>query len=184
MRKDLIWGWKRREIRRGGFLKWGVCHTKIMLVACFSANVVARHLLRELLIKMQLIWLQEISQEISDIFCLALSLSKEGGKSWCVIFNKGGGVRDLVYIMLKTKVTPYVVPTESHYDNVSVRKFLIAQLRNGTESQNTDTSKFSAISVWFFFLCQGEKKKNDNRAFPQPPKYLFSCSLVCRQILI
>lgn len=72
---------------------------------------------------------------------------------------RGVGVRDLVYIMLKTKVTPYVVPTESHYDNVSVRKFLIAQLRNGTESQNTDTSKFSAISVWFFFLCQGEKKK-------------------------
>lgn len=62
-----------------------------MLVACFSANVVARHSLRELLIKMQLIWLQEISQEISDIFCLALSLSKEGGKSWRVIFNKGGG---------------------------------------------------------------------------------------------
>ena len=62
-----------------------------MLVACFSANVVARLSLRELLIKMQLIWLQEISQELSDIFCPAFSLSKEGGKSWCVIFNTGVG---------------------------------------------------------------------------------------------
>lgn len=60
--------------------------------------------------------------------------------------------------MLKTKVTPYAVPTESHYDNASVRKCIIAQLRKGTESQNTDTtSTFSAISVLFFFLCQVEK---------------------------
>lgn len=64
------------------------------------------------------------------------------------------GGKDLVYIMLNTKVTPYVVPTESHYDNLSVRKCLIAQLRNGTESPNTDTNKCSAISVWFFSLCQ------------------------------
>lgn len=59
--------------------------------------------------------------------------------------------------MLKTKVTPYVVPTESHYDYASVRKCIIAQLRNGTESQNTDTSKFSAIIVLFFFVCQVKK---------------------------
>lgn len=42
--------------------------------------------------------------------------------------------------MLETKVTPYVVPTESHYDNASVRKCIIAQLRNGTKSHNTNTS--------------------------------------------
>lgn len=59
--------------------------------------------------------------------------------------------------MLKTKVAPYAVPTESHYDNASVRKCIIAQLRKGTESQITDTSTFSAISVLFFFLCQVEK---------------------------
>lgn len=75
--------------------------------------------------------------------------------------------------MLKTKVTPYVVPTESHYDNASVRKCIIAQLRNGTESQNTDTSKFSAIIVLFFFLCQVKKNNNDNRASPQTLKFIF-----------
>lgn len=80
--------------------------------------------------------------------------------------------------MLETKVTPYVVPTESHYDNSSVRKCIIAQLRNGTESHNTDTSKISAISIWLFFffcLCQVKNKNNnDNRASFQPLKYLFS----------
>lgn len=67
-------------------------------------------------------------------FLSFLSLPKEVDKSWCVIFNTVGK-KDLVYIMLKAKVTPYVVPTESHYGNTSVRESIIAQLRNGTESQ-------------------------------------------------
>lgn len=84
--------------------------------------------------------------------------------------------QNLVYITLKIKLTPYVVPTESHYDNASVRKCIIAQLRNGTKSQNTDTSTFSAISVCCFFLCQVKNNNNnDKRAPPQPLKYLFSC---------
>ena len=62
------------------------------------------------------------------------------------------GKKNLIYIMLETKVTPYVVPTKSHYDNSSVRNCIIAQLRNGTNSHNTDTSKFSAISVWIVLV--------------------------------
>lgn len=56
--------------------------------------------------------------------------------------------------MLETKVTPYAVPTESHYDNASVRKCIIAQLRNGTKSHNTDTN-----SVWLFFFSVRLKRK-------------------------
>lgn len=85
----------------------------------FSANVIAKHQLGGLLFKRQPVWLREMSQkEITEAFCVSSPyLSKEGGKSLCVIFN--AVKKNLVYIMLKTKVTPYVVPTESHY-NASV----------------------------------------------------------------
>lgn len=55
----------------------------------FSANVIAKHQLGGLLFKRQPVWLREMSQkEITEAFCVSSPyLSKEGGKSLCVIFN-------------------------------------------------------------------------------------------------
>lgn len=66
-------------------------------------------------------------------------------KSYAVLFLTH--FKKSVYIALKTKVVPYAEPIESYYNNAAFRQCIIAQLRDGTESHNTDTSKFSAISA-------------------------------------
>lgn len=89
---------------------------------------------------------------MAEVFVSILPCLTEEGGSQGALFLIQKGKENSVSIMLKAKVTLYVVPNESHYANTSVSVELIGS--EMAPNPSPDTSKFSAVSTWFLLFCQ------------------------------